>query len=209
MHQDYPFVPSQPSSYIHQHRARQPTWVHISHELYGTRLHSLQLGSHSDTCLLRCRKIRYLFDPTQCYSCIHQHNSKRIRLTLSSSSSFSFLSSFFVVFVVFIPRANRCVVYMRVLENFGGFGGFVTAGLRLFEHVWQRWVRGLWGADSTVSWWHPGMWVSIHNVTKNAQGSRGRRIEQGEISPLLLHVLVMPPCSDRPRKCSLSGGEKA
>ena len=32
--------------------------------------------------------------PPQCSSCIHQHNLKRIRLTLSSSSSFSFLSSF-------------------------------------------------------------------------------------------------------------------
>ena len=36
MHQDYSFVTSQPSSYIHQHRARQPTWVHSSHEIYGT-----------------------------------------------------------------------------------------------------------------------------------------------------------------------------
>ena len=41
---------------------------------------------------------------------IHQNNSKRIRLTLSSSSLFSFSSSFFVVFVVFIPRADRGVV---------------------------------------------------------------------------------------------------
>ena len=52
--------------------------------------------------------------PPQCSSCIHQHNSKRIRFTLSSSSSFSFSSSFFVVF---IPRADRGVVYMRVFEN--------------------------------------------------------------------------------------------
>ena len=135
MHQDYPFIHLQPSSYIHQHRARQPTRVHSSHELYGTCLHSLQLGSHVDTCLIRCGKISYLFDPTQCFSCIHQHNSKRIRLTLSSSSSFSFSSSFFVVFVVFIPRADRGVIYMRVLEKFGRFGGFVTTGLRRFKNV--------------------------------------------------------------------------
>ena len=54
MHQDHPFVTLQPSSYIHQHRARQPTLFHSSHELFGTRLHSHQLGSHVDTCLLRC-----------------------------------------------------------------------------------------------------------------------------------------------------------
>ena len=36
------------------------------------------------------------------------------------------MSSIFVVFVVFIPRADRGVVYMRVLEKFGGFGGFVA-----------------------------------------------------------------------------------
>ena len=35
----------------------------------------------------------------------------------SSSLSFSFLTSFFVVFVVFSPRANRGVVYMHVLEK--------------------------------------------------------------------------------------------
>ena len=209
MHQDYPFVTSQHSSYIHQHRACQPTWVHSSHELCGTRLHSLQLGSHVEICLLYCGKISFLFDPPQCFSCIHQHNSKLIRLTLSSSSSFSFLSSFFVVFIVFIPRADRVVVYMRVLENFGRFGGFVTTGLGLFEHVRRRWVWRLWGADSTISWWHPGMCVIIHHVTKNAQGSRRRQIEQGKNSPLLFHELVMPPCSDRPRKYSLSGGETA
>ena len=35
-------------------------------------------------------------------------------------------------FVVFIPRADRGVVYMRVLEKFGGFGGFVAMGLGAF-----------------------------------------------------------------------------
>ena len=138
MHQDYPFVFSQPSSYIHQHRARQPTLVHSYTELYGTRLHSLQLGSQVDTCLLSCRNISYLIDPPQCSSCINQHNSKRIRLTLSSSLLFSFSSSFVVIFVVFIHRADRGVVYMRVLKKIGGLGGFVTTGLRLFEHVRRR-----------------------------------------------------------------------
>ena len=151
MHKYYPFVSSQPSSYINHHRACHPNWFHSSHELYGTRMHSLQLGSHIDTCLLRCRKISYPFDPLQYSSCFHQNNSKRIWLTLSYSSSFSFLSSFFVVFVVFIPRADRGVVYMRVLEKFGRFGGFVATGLGRFEHVRRRWVWRLWGADSTVS----------------------------------------------------------
>ena len=49
-----------------------------------------------------------------------------------------FSSSFFVIFVIFIPRADRGVVYMRVLEKFGGFGEFVTTGLGLFEHVRRR-----------------------------------------------------------------------
>ena len=119
------------------------------------------------------------------------------------------LSSFFVIFIVFIPRANRGVVYMRVLEKFGGFGGFVATGLGRFEHVRRRWVQRLWEEDSTVSWWYPGMCVRIRHVTKNARGSRRRRIEQGKISLLLLPVLVMPLCSDRPRKCSISGGETA
>ena len=82
--------------------------------------------------------------PPQCSSCIHQHNSKRIRLTLSSSSSFSFSYSFFVIF---IPRANRGVVYMLVLEKIGGFGGFVATGLGRSEHVRRRWVQRLWGED--------------------------------------------------------------
>ena len=206
MHQDYPFVPSQSSSYVHQHRARQPTWVHSSHELYVTCLHSLQLGSHVDTCLLRCGKISYLFDPPQCSSFIQQHNSKRIQLTLSSSSLFSFLSSFFVVF---IPRADRGIIYMRLLEKFGVFGGFIATGLGHFEHVRRRWVWWLWGEDLTVSWWHPGICVRIHHVTKNAQRSRRRRTKQGKFSPLLPHALVMAPCGYRPRKCSLSGGETA
>ena len=30
------------------------------------------------------------------------------------------------------------VVYMRVLEKFGGFGGFVATGLGRFEHVRRR-----------------------------------------------------------------------
>ena len=97
-----------------------------------------KLGSHVDTCLLRCGNISYLSDPPQCPFCIHQHNSKRIRLNLSSSSSFSFSSSLFVVFVVFIPRADRGVVYMRVLEKIGGFGGFVVTGLGRFKHVRRR-----------------------------------------------------------------------
>ena len=101
-------------------------------------MHSLQLGNHVDTCLLRCGKISYLFDPPKFSSCIHQHNSKRIKLTLSSSSLFSFSSSFFVVFVVFILRADRGVIYMRVLEKFGGFGGFVATGLGSFEHMRRR-----------------------------------------------------------------------
>ena len=147
-------------------------------------MHSLQLGIHVDTCLLRCRKISYLFNPPQCSSCIHQHNSKLIRLTLSSSSSFSFSSYFFVVFIVFIPRADRGVVYMHVLEKFGGFGGFVATGIGRFEHVRRRWFWRLWGEDLTVSWWHPGMCIRIHHVTKNAQCSRRRQTEQGKISPL-------------------------
>ena len=42
------------------------------------------------------------------------------------------------------------------------------------------------------------MCVRIYHVSKNARCSRRRRIEQGKILPLLLHALVMPPCSDRP-----------
>ena len=56
----------------------------------------------------------------------------------SSSSSFSFSFSFFVVFIVFIPRDDRGVVYMRVLETFVGFGGFVATCLGRFEHVRRR-----------------------------------------------------------------------
>ena len=55
-----------------------------------------------------------------------------------SSLAMRMESSFFVVFVVFVPRADRGVVYMRVLEKFGGFGGFVTTGLGIFEHVRKR-----------------------------------------------------------------------
>ena len=144
MHQNYPFVPSKPSSYIHHHRSHQLTWVYSSHELYGTRLHSLQLGSHVDTCLLRCGKISYLFGPPQCSSFIHQHNSKRIRLTLSSSLSFSFSSSCFVVFVVFIPRSDRGVVSAdlvdssrRVLEflNMCGWGEFDGCEKRIWPFL--------------------------------------------------------------------------
>ena len=36
------------------------------------------------------------------------------------------------------------------------------------------------------------MCVRIRHVTKNARGLRRRKIEQGKISPLLLHALVMP-----------------
>ena len=36
------------------------------------------------------------------------------------------------------------------------------------------------------------MCVRIHHVTKNTQGLSRRRIEQGKISLLLLHALVMP-----------------
>ena len=54
---------------------------------------------------------------------------------MSSSSSFSFSSSFFVVFIVFIPRDDRGVVYMRVLRKFSGFGGFIATGLGRFERV--------------------------------------------------------------------------
>ena len=143
-------------------------------------MHSLQLGSHVDTCLLRCGKISYLFDPPQCSSCIHQNNSKRIRLTLSASLSFSFSSSFFFVFVVFIPRADMGVVYMRVLEKFGEFCGFVATGLVRFEHVRRRWVRRLWGEGSTVSLWHPGMCVRIHHVTKTRGARAGGKTNKGE-----------------------------
>ena len=45
---------------------------------------------------------------------------------------FHFRLLFFVVFVVFIPRADRGVVYMHVLEKIGGFGGFVATGLGRF-----------------------------------------------------------------------------
>ena len=61
-----------------------------------------------------------------------------LRRFTSSSSLFSFSSSFFVVFVVFIPMADRGVVYMYVLETFGGFGGFVATGIGRFEHVQRR-----------------------------------------------------------------------
>ena len=46
--------------------------------------------------------------------------------------------SFFVVFIIFIPRDDRGVVYMRELEKIGGFGGFIATGLRRFEYVRQR-----------------------------------------------------------------------
>ena len=58
--------------------------------------------------------------------------------TRDNVAAVSFSSSFFVVFVVFIPKADRGVVYMRVLENFGRFGGFVATGLGRFEHVRRR-----------------------------------------------------------------------
>ena len=61
-----------------------------------------------------------------------------LRRFTSSSSSFSFLPSFFVVFVVFIPRADRGVVYMRVLERIGVFGGFVATGIGRYGHVRRR-----------------------------------------------------------------------
>ena len=44
---------------------------------------------------------------------------------------------------------------------------------------------------------------------KRAWLAQGWRIEQGKKFPLLLQALVMPPCSDRPIKCSLSGVETA
>ena len=44
----------------------------------------------------------------------------------------------FVVVVFFIPRVNRDVVYMRMLEKIGGFIGFVATGFGRFEHVRQR-----------------------------------------------------------------------
>ena len=40
-----------------------------------------------------------------------------LRRFASSSLLFSFSSSFFVVFVVFIPRADRSVIYISVLEK--------------------------------------------------------------------------------------------
>ena len=43
-----------------------------------------------------------------------------------------------LLFIVFIPRADRGVVYMHMLEKFGGFGVFVTTGLGLFEYVRRR-----------------------------------------------------------------------
>ena len=115
-----------------------------------------------------------------------------LRRLASSSSSFSFLSSFFVVFVVFIPRDDRGIVYMCVLEKCGGFGGIVGTGIGRFKHMGRRWVWRLWGEDSTVSWWHPGMCVRIHHVTKNVQRSRRRRTEWGRISPLTWYAQNMP-----------------
>ena len=53
-----------------------------------------------------------------------------------TNSTYPFL--LLVVFVVFIPRADRGVVYMHVLEKFGGFGGFVAMGLGGFEYVRRR-----------------------------------------------------------------------
>ena len=58
--------------------------------------------------------------------------------------------------------------------------------------------------DDTLECWSESIMLQ-----KIAQGSQRRRIKEGEILPLLLHALVMPPCSDSNRKCSLSGGETA
>ena len=55
-----------------------------------------------------------------------------------TNSTYPFLLLVVFVFVVFIPRADKGVVYRRVLEKFGGFGGFVATGLGSFEHVQRR-----------------------------------------------------------------------
>ena len=54
---------------------------------------------------------------------------------------FRFRLPFSSFFVVFIPRADWGVVYMRMLEKFGRFGGFVATGLGRSEYVRQRRVR--------------------------------------------------------------------
>ena len=51
---------------------------------------------------------------------------------------FVFVFLFLLFLSFFIPRADRGVVYMHVLEKFGGFGGFVATGLGGFEHVGRR-----------------------------------------------------------------------
>ena len=47
--------------------------------------------------------------------------------------------------------------------------------------------------------------IMLQKLARLAQAANRTR----EISPLLLHTLVMPLCSDSPRKCSLSGGKTA
>ena len=87
----------------------------------------------------------FLQRPSAMFFLYSSSQFKRIRLTLSSLSSFSFSSSFFVVFVFFIYRANRGVVYMRVIGKFSEFGGFVATVLGRSEHVRRWWFDGCEG----------------------------------------------------------------
>ena len=66
----------------------------------------------------------------------------------NSTDPFLLLVVFVFVFLFrrfrrFHSRADRDVVYMRVLEKFGRFGGFVAIGLGRFKHVRKRLVQRL------------------------------------------------------------------
>ena len=140
----------------------------------------------------------------------------------SSAQSKTNLTYPFLLLVVFV-----FVFLFRRFCSFhsqGRYGRCLHACVRKIRRIW--WIRhdgsctfrtravevsstAVRGGFDRFLMIYPGRWVRIHHVTKNTQGSRGRLIEQGKISPLLLHVLVMPLCSDRPRKYSILGGETA
>ena len=178
---------------------------------FSLRFFIARVDSASDSFILFSISACKLFcsGPPQCSSCIHQHNSKQILLTISSSSLFLFSSSFFVVFVVFSPRADRGGVYMRVLEKFGEFGGFVATGSRTFRtrvaEVISAAVRGglylllitPWNVCQNPSCYKKRAWL--------AQAANWTR----EIFAAVTTRTSYAPCSDLPIKFSLSGGETA